>query len=208
MRTALATFVLLAAAGSAAALDHNVRIDLDSDKKSEVTFANLAITQGQGRTTNAATWRKDRPDTFAAALIAAPLGTWSEVAFTATPSVDGKIALSFKGPWKAKKAPAPGEKPELEAVFADVDLVSVEGATVRNGDFEEASKEGTRPVGWWMGKEAEWMKDAADAKSGKAYVHVWHSSPAAQELTVTAGTPITVRAWVRPTAEAAASAKK
>ena len=44
----------------------------------------------------------------------------------------------------------------------------------------------------------------ADAKSGKAYVHVWHSSPAAQELTVTAGTPITVRAWVRPTAEATA----
>lgn len=208
MRPVAVTTLLILLAGPVAALDHNVRIDLDSDRKSEVTFSALAISRGEGRTTNAASWRKDRPDTFAAALLAAPMGGWSEVAFTATPSMDGKITLSLKGPWKAKKAPVPGEKPDLEAVYADVDLVSVEGAAVRNGDFEDPNQDGSRPAGWWLGKEAEWVKGAADAKSGTAYVHAWHSHPAAQEIVVAAGKPITVRAWVRPTIEAKVPLRK
>ena len=117
---------------------------------------------------------------------------WEEiwVAFVAT--ADGEVTIDLQGEWYPKESDR-----DIRLVW--VDNVSVEGATIRNGDFEQADARG-RPVGWTItGKfpPDRYSRDGSVARSGSNCVAVWHSAQARQAFRVRKGKAYRVRGWFR-----------
>ncbi len=92
-----------------------------------------------------------------------------------------------------------------DPVWMLYDSVEMKNVQLSNTDFEEQP---AKANGWIMeeqvqGKGAKWIKDAKVAKSGNAFVMVWHNGPASYgSLNIPADTVVEVSVWVRkPTKE-------
>ncbi len=106
---------------------------------------------------------------------------WEHIWVEFVPEKDGEVDIDLQGEWYEKQ----GEE-DIRLVW--VDNVTVEGAAIRNGDFEEAGEDG--PVGWhFTGRfpPARYSRDGSVAQSGRACVAVWYGSQARQTFAVRAG---------------------
>ena len=108
---------------------------------------------------------------------------WTKSEFSFIPSKDGSINLILKG---EKTMGAAGVIP----VWSYVDDITVTGATIVNGDFEEGTK------GWGLWKGAFFITDKTLTHNGSAgCVKVWHNENATQPITVKGGQEVKVSFW-------------
>ena len=118
-------------------------------------------------------------------FVEAPLtaDAWTETTLKFTPLKDGTLTLKLKGEFRKK-----GEEP----VWVYYDDITVEGAELQNGNFEQDGGKG-RAAGWpqWK-KGAEYVKNKSLARTGNACVKVCHESAIAQPLRVKAQQPVTI----------------
>lgn len=122
--------------------------------------------------------------------IPVPAGQWQEIEFSFTPAASGNVVLELKG-----------EYSKIADAWVYYDLVTVKGAKLVNGDFEQGGETAT---GWRFMRlgGAEVISDATGARSGKRFIKVCHDVLAAQTLEVAKGQPVTVTAWARALADA------
>lgn len=158
--------VAFAAAAALSAAD-DARIDLLA--KSGLVCNSVS----EGVTASPALWMKGREDQR---LIVTVQSTpeWKKHTFTFTPKADGQVEFIIMG----------NQKKHLLLY----DAVTVKGATLKNGDFEERNAKGL-PVGWNLKKEAFHTGDAA---SGKNCVQTHHDQRATQHISVKGGQPVEV----------------
>jgi hypothetical protein len=117
---------------------------------------------------------------------------WEELWLEFVPEGNGFVDIDLQGEWYAQKKPD-----DIRLVWAD--NVSVDGATLANGSFEEQSPDGS-PVGWrFTGPFAadRYSRDGSAAKFGKSCVAVWYGSQARQKFAVERGRTYRVHAWFR-----------
>jgi len=103
---------------------------------------------------------------------------WTKVTLEVTPSEDAKLNLVLRGQWSKTKMN-----------WAYFDDVSIEGAEIKNGGFEEPGK--------WRFSKSQQILDESLAHSGKGAVLVWHNKSASQAVTVKGGVPLKITAWVK-----------
>jgi len=108
---------------------------------------------------------------------------WKEYSLTFTPANSGYVWLSLEGEYPPK------EDPDL-VLKVDFDDVSVEGAKIVNGDFEEKSAD-AGPKAWKYSAEAI-PNDSFAGESDSSYVTVTANNRIGQTITVRAGEPVTV----------------
>lgn len=122
---------------------------------------------------------------------------WREMVFSFLPTASGKVDLQLKGMCFRLD----GVTQRLWVVFDDL---TVEGAEVKNGDFENVGKNGG-PANWHLsskdGFKAVHIQDAARAHGGKGAIEVAHDQTATQGMQVEANRKVTVRVWQRLSAD-------
>lgn len=114
---------------------------------------------------------------------------WTQLSVRFTPVESGTVELTLSGTWAADSH---------NVVFRQEvlwDGISAEGATLRNGGFEET--EAARPAVWnspWAPYPApeSWPLRTAEAKEGQHVGASWHDRPLIQSIQVRAGTPVTL----------------
>lgn len=120
-----------------------------------------------------------------------PADKWTKVTFSFVPVRDGRVQLNLLGQWFRER-----DKKNPDQMWIYFNSVSVDGATLVNGDLSEA-KDGI-PVGWRCAKD-QYITEGLDFPSGsKATVKVWHNQRCQQEIAVKGGQTITITAYVRP----------
>lgn len=196
----------LACAAAIAGAESTVRIDVDATNES-VRMEGGRILPGAPGSAETAVWISDEAKRacYLVAEFTTPSKTWTEVAFSFTPAASCNALLSLKGPWRRKA----NSTTELEQVFATFDDIRIEGSSVYNGGFEEASEvKGQFAKGWFPGGNADYPKlieTAGAAKEGTKAVATWLHGSINQTITLKAGVPVTIRAWVWSDAPAAAA---
>jgi endoglucanase len=119
---------------------------------------------------------------------------WQEAALHFTPQQDGEVEVILNGTWAEEK---PGVLREQEVLWDDL---SAEGATLRNGGFEE--RDGARPKDWdspWRPYPAanEWPVTGGVPLSGTGFAVSWHGRPLIQKIAVKSGQPVTLNLHAR-----------
>ena len=162
--------ILIAAAFAAAAslmAADDARIDLLA--KSGLVCNSVS----EGVTASPALWMKGREDQRLIVTVqSAP--EWKKHSFTFTPKADGQIEFIIMGNRKDK-----------DILY---DSVTVKGATLNNGTFEELNAKGL-PAGWNLKQEAFRSNGAA---SGKHCVQTNHDKRATQRISVKGGQAVEV----------------
>ena len=192
----LSCLLLLIAAGAAGS-EVNVRIDVNAIS-SRIQLAGGKVMPGSSGSAVQANWLREaslRP-CYLISQFSIPAMTWTEVAFSFTPSAAGKATLSLSGPWRQKVI--------LDSFSSDMipvtyDNVRVEGATLVNGSFETPTYgRGQLAKGWTNVVFSEYPRLVVNpfaAQDGAKAVEVWSNCPMNQVITVQAGVLVTVRAW-------------
>ena len=152
------------------------------------------VTAAPRATTGPCSWLgKGKEQTGAATQVRLnPRGEWEELWVEFAPTASGQVDIDLQGEYYR-----PASKDDLRLVWAD--NVSVEGATIANGSFEEATDDGL-PVGWRFTRKlarTRYSRDGTVAKFGKSCVAVWYGSQARQAFRVEEGRRYRVRAWFR-----------
>jgi hypothetical protein len=106
---------------------------------------------------------------------------WHEFSYSFTPEADGQVTLSLAS-----------NKRDGEDRWVEYAGISVEGATLRNGDFKQLSEDGKKLLDW-QDKGYILIKDGDGVNSVKVY----HDKRAVQTVTVTAGQTVTVSGKIR-----------
>ncbi len=109
---------------------------------------------------------------------------WQQIRVTFTASSDGQVPLSLAGEFN-KKGPA---------VWVYYDDVTVTGATLANGDFEQA--DGHNPAQWKL-KKSRQAAARYEEIDGSKVILVSFGAAASQMLHVKANQPVTITAKVR-----------
>ncbi len=178
--------VLLNAAGTGLYAQGLARVDLDGTKFKVVLTNFSVLPKGTGGN---ASWLKNEGKFYYGVMQAEiPENTFTQVEFRFTPLSSGTVYLWLKGPYARKT----GETKNTP-VFVFWDKVEVEGAEIKNGDFEDTSF-------WILGTNVPAQPDDAvftkeRVKSGNTSLRVWHDFSALQPLEVKANTPVVIRAW-------------
>jgi len=171
---------------AAFAADTAARIDVDGQK------TQISLTPGQapagGSCTNAG-WIKDevkKKYILMAQSASLKSDDWEVIEFTFTPDKTGMVWVSLSGPW-SKPEGADKNVP----VWTCFDEIEVTGAAVKNGDFEQVDANG-KPVGWYLQVPELFINE-----NGQKYVKVWHNQRVGQNLNVTAGQEVKIKAKVK-----------
>lgn len=137
-------------------------------------------------------WGKKEQRKFNLTGETAPLSKnkWGKASFSFIPEKDGKVVISLAGNWSRSKG-----KKGLNACWIYYDMVTVEGSSVKNGDFENVSKKGGAAY-WRCSKEA-YVTSGTDFVSGKAAVKVWHNKRCTQVVKVKKGQKVTITVNVK-----------
>jgi len=121
-----------------------------------------------------------------------PADKWTQYKFVFSAEKDTSVKLSFVGNWSKNN-----QTKKMNRLWINYDNITVEGATLKNGDFEE-SKSG-KPVSWNMQDAENYIVDEeVKAQSGKAFVKVWYFRNVTQYIPVTAGQKVTVTFYAMP----------
>jgi hypothetical protein len=112
---------------------------------------------------------------------------WALYSFTFTPSASGQINIEFRG---TEGAP--------ETQYVAYDTISVQGAVLKNGGFEEFAEGKPNPKFWWGEFTAEQVfKDPNHAQSGTTFALARHDRPFRTNFKVTANQPVTIFYFVK-----------
>ena len=111
-------------------------------------------------------------------------GKWSQMTFTFTPEKDDRIHLHLKGSSAGQRGNYP---------FIHVDALEVQGAEVKNPDFEQFSKK--RLSNWSNSKNDSGV--TKEPKQGKYAARVSYDRPLIQKINVKKGVPVQISLWVR-----------
>lgn len=110
---------------------------------------------------------------------------WTKATFSFIPEADGKVVIKLMSNWSKSKG-----KKDMNAHWIYYDMITVEGATLKNGDFEKASK--GKPAGWSCPSTSQYITSGLDFISGKAAVKAWHNMRCSQAITVKKGQKVTI----------------
>ncbi len=140
----------------------------------------------------APSWAKPKGYRLSARMGNLPTDSWREMSFSFMPQASGEASLillgsSYSDPLTKTQQP----------VWVYVDDIRVEGAKLRNGDFEQRQKNGAAVAWRTHVKPGVAIQDPKLAASGEWLVKVAHDRRFMQKLEVTAGRAVTVRAKVR-----------
>lgn len=112
---------------------------------------------------------------------------WTPYSFTFTPAASGTINIEFRG---TKDAPA--------TQYVAYDTISAQGASIRNGGFEEIDKDKPNPKFWWGEFKPEQVyKDPNLAQSGTTFAVSRHDKPFRTNFKVTANQPVTITYFIK-----------
>jgi len=157
----------------------NARIDING-----YGIALKAISGPQGGSFGNITWGKDEDRKFSLTGETAPFvdDQWVKSTFTFVAESDGKVSINLMGNWTPN---APGKK-NMDARWVFYDMVTVEGATLQNGGFEQAQD--GKPVGW----ECAGLYITSGGIDGKAMVKAWHNQRCSQTIEVKKGQTVAI----------------
>jgi len=157
----------------------NARIDING-----YGIALKAISGPQGGSFGNITWGKDEDRKFSLTGETAPFvdDQWVKSTFTFVAESDGKVSINLMGNWTPN---APGKK-NMDARWVFYDMVTVEGATLQNGGFEQAQD--GKPVGW----ECAGLYITSGGIDGKAMIKAWHNQRCSQVIEVKKGQTVAI----------------
>ena len=134
-----------------------------------------------------AKWLKENADSRL--LVTGKAGeTWEEKSFQFSAKENCEVAIHLLAEWA----------PDKSRPWVAYDNVRVEGATVKNGSFENLDKKGF-PKNWGSyGKTKKYvLKKGSDAADGKKYIEVNHDNRAIQRIKCKKDQPATITFMVR-----------
>ncbi len=136
-----------------------------------------------------ATWLKENAD--CRMLVIGKAGeTWEEKSFQFTAKENCEVAIHLLAEWKADNKP---QRP-----WVAYDNVRIEGASIKNGSFENAEKKGLAKNWGIDGKKNFYVLKKGDgAADGKRYIEVSHDYRAVQKFKCKKGQTVTVTFMVR-----------
>ncbi|MBN8526628.1 MAG: hypothetical protein J0M02_14945 [Planctomycetes bacterium] len=184
---------LLVAAAAFAHTAEAVRIDLDATAAG-IRLEAAAPAAGTKTSVGQGTWIADpaKQACFLSVRSALAAKAWTQVGCTFTPAASGKVVVILRGPWSKPAVAGEAAAP----IPVSYDAVTVQGAVLANGSFEEKGAEASQPyAGWKAVTAAGYPRPAGAAKDGSAAVSVWHDGHLSQVIEVTAGSPVTLTAW-------------
>ena len=115
-----------------------------------------------------------------AVMISSPLSAdWRRYEFSFVPENDGRFTLSFH---------VPGIRRQV--VPALVDDIQLSGAVLKNGGFESVNE--GKPAHWRQGKAAALVTDGSAVEGANCMRVAFHSGMVSQQISVSAGQPVTV----------------
>ncbi|MCY3019180.1 MAG: carbohydrate binding domain-containing protein [Planctomycetota bacterium] len=159
------------------------RIDIDG---TENGIDVQEVSQSEGGSTNNAEWLNDKKDQRRVYGFEASNTEWKKAEFTFKTNKDGTVRMCVMGPWFDQG----GGK--IKTIWMLYDDISVDGATLKNGDFEGGMD------GWSTYGEDNPAKVVTEpVHGGKNAVKVWHNSPVQQDITVKANQPVKVTFWFK-----------
>jgi hypothetical protein len=128
----------------------------------------------------------DQPRSFTVNFTITRFG-WTPTAFRFTPSSNGTVALTIRGPWE--QSPNSGPIYKQEVLW---DALSATNAVLPNGSFESVS--GGVPISWWRTYGTDSAVDTGPITpvNGLRYARVWHDGPLSCNVSVTGGVPVTL----------------
>lgn len=146
-----------------------------------------------GGKASAANWPGTDPTKHMVVELSASTG-WREASFTFHGKKSGRVILTLMGPYARISA----HEKELYSTLVAYDDIKVEGATIKNGDFEGADTAGI-PTDWRLFDVPNSLPPVTEKNragivtrdSGKA-ARVWHNSRLSQTLQIEADKPVTV----------------
>ena len=157
----------------------NARIDINGEG-----IVLKAISGPQGGSFQNITWGKDEDRKFSLTGETAPFvdDQWVKSTFTFVAESDGKVSINLMGNWTPN---APGKK-NMDARWVFYDMITVEGATLQNGGFEQAQD--GKPVGW----ECAGLYITSGGIDGKAMIKAWHNQRCSQVIEVKKGQTVAI----------------
>lgn len=172
------------------------RIDIEAIG-SKIEFTNLSAFGGSGLVGNHG-WDKANGKYRLYSELPLSSNAWKQVGIKFTPLASGDITLVLQGKWQQAD-----DKKTLLILPTFYDLVEVQGATLKNGDFEELDEKGmpkywAPPVPKSNASDFRVVKDKSKVKSGAVSVFCWQEQRLTQNLTVKSNTPVTITAWAFP----------
>lgn len=123
---------------------------------------------------------------------------WKQVGFQFTPLSNGVVTLVLMGQWKQTE-----DKKSLQILPVIFDRIEIEGAEIKNGDFEELDEKGL-PKYWGVPAplhndgDFHLLKDPTKVKSGSVSVFCWQNQRLTQTIAVKANQRVSIRAWSMP----------
>ncbi|MBN8218101.1 MAG: hypothetical protein J0L75_15780 [Spirochaetes bacterium] len=194
MKKAAAILLLLSVFLGAQAVTAT-RIDIEG-VASKMEFTNLS-TIGGGTLLNHG-WDKVNGKYRLYSELPLASNAWKQVGIKFTPVSNGEITLILQGKWQQAD-----DKKTLLILPVYYDQVEIQGAVLKNADFEELDEKGM-PKHWSppapKGNAGDFrvVKDKTKVKSGAASVYCWQEQRLSQTISVKAGTPVTITAWAFP----------
>lgn len=157
----------------------NARIDIKG-----FGIALKAISAPQGGSLQNINWGKEEDRKFSLTGETAPFidDQWVKSTFTFVAESDGKVSINLMGNW----TPNAAGKKYMDARWVFYDMVTVEGAQLKNGDFEKAQD--GKPVGW----ECAGLYITSGGLNGKAMIKAWHNQRCEQVIEVKKDQTVTI----------------
>ena len=174
----------------------SARFDIDG-VSAKVEFTNLAVVGTTGQVAIHG-WDKVNGKYRLYNELGLSSNGWKQVGIRFTPLSSGEIALILQGVWKQA-----ADKKTLIPLPVYWDLVEVQGATLKNADFEELDEKGS-PRYWSVpaplgnADDFKVVKDKAKVKAGAASVTCWQNQRLGQSFKVVSNTPVTITVWALP----------
>lgn len=114
---------------------------------------------------------------------------WGNIWIEFTPESSGYVLINLRGSFYEN----------IKKYHHDVwvDDCEVNGATIKNGDFEMIGPD-NKPAYWgWSGSPKRYSTDGVQARSGRCCVLIWHDIPLIQKIEVIAGKSYRIGAWFK-----------
>ena len=121
---------------------------------------------------------------------------WKSSWLRFTPDRDGRVTVMLMGPYVVENK----KTRRIDVLF---DNITVEGSSIKNGDFESVAKGAAIPQGWELGKTQDGdlprylSRNQKRGINGTAAVMVWANGMANQVIEVKKGVPVTVTAMTK-----------
>ena|GEM_PF-320146 len=190
----IAVFILCVSSLFAQKPVEMARINVDGTADG-ITITDAAVCEG-GRLEPCSWGPEEKRRQIMTFILPSSAANWKSSWLRFTPDKDGQVNVSLLGPYVLEN-----KKPlRIDVLF---DNITIEGSSLRNGDFESVAKPGGGPQAWVLGKtpDGDYPRYLAGNRkrgvNGTAAVMVWTGGMAYQLITVKKDVPVTITAMTR-----------